>query len=282
VVATNSIGSSAPSDPQCATTLAPPPPPGESLLLTHLALSTGTVTAEWNQLADRYIVVASPVPDSMSHNGLTVASGTTPTNAATFSYDGSIGFFRVAADIAAVSNITSAGLVAAVKEQAYADAPTNRVYDMETEAILGLGLPGQSVAADELSSFGNLKALSLAGSGLTSLGSLTSLSNLVWLNLSSNQFASATLPGLPPGVEALDLENNQLSSLAMIEPLVHLRWLDLEGNKVTDLSSLVTNAANGGLGEGDQLWVRGNPLSAAATNQIQILQSTYKVKVIYQ
>ncbi|VGO18170.1 leucine-rich repeat domain-containing protein [Pontiella sulfatireligans] len=82
-------------------------------------------------------------------------------------------------------------------------------------------------------------------------------------------------------LQALNLDNNQVSNLSGIESLTHLRWLDLENNQITDLSAVVANAAAGGLGEGDQLWVRGNPLSAAATNQIQTLENTYNVKVFY-
>lgn len=257
------------------------PQPSE-LLLTNLMRSAGTVTVEWNQLTDRYILVASGVLDGMRTNGLTVASGTVPAQSASFSYEAETGFFQLIRNIAALENIISPVLVSAVKEQSTVLAPSNKVYDAEVESIVSLQLSESAFSIGELTYFPHLKSLDLKGVGLTGLGSLSSLSSIQWLNLSSNAFASASLPALPAQVEALQLEANQLTDLSMMEPLVHLRWLDLEDNQLTDLSSLVTNAANGGLGDGDEVWVRGNPLGATALTQISILQSTYNVKVVYE
>ena len=82
-------------------------------------------------------------------------------------------------------------------------------------------------------------------------------------------------------MEALNLESNQVENLTGLEGLSHLRWLDLEHNGVTDLAALITNAVNGGLGDGDELWLRGNPLTGSATNQIQTLENSFNVKVHY-
>jgi hypothetical protein len=45
-------------------------------------------------------------------------------------------------------------------------------------------------------------------------------------------------------------------------------------NRLTDLSSFVSNAAAGGLGTGDKVFLYDNPLSSfARTNQIPFLQA---------
>jgi hypothetical protein len=255
----------------------PHPPPMEELLLTNLMVSASTATVEWNQMTERYMLVASGTLAGMLTNGSSVASGVSATNKASFTYDAETGFFQLITNIAAVSTITSPDLIKTVKEQSVVLAPTNEVYDIEAASVVGLPLSGQSFNVNELTVFANLKSLNLAGSGLSSLGSLASLTNLTWLNLSSNQFTSGSLPSLPTGVESLDLESNQIADLSMIEPLIHLRWIDLESNQISDLSSIVTNAANGGLGDGDELWVRDNPLNESASNQIQVLKINYNM-----
>ena len=248
------------------------------LLITNLILSAGSVTVEWNQMSDRHIVVAS---DSLVSDHLTVASSASPAHTATFPYNASSGFFRTWEGLSVATGVTNPVLMNEVRVQASTAAPTNEIYDVDLPGIIGLTLPAQSVSIAELGDFTNLDKLSLAGSDLTELGDVSPLSDLTWLNLSSNQLSSVTSLAVLTGLEALDLQQNQIIDLSGIEQLIHLRWLDLEDNQITDLTMVVTNAANGGLGESDELWVRGNPLSATATNQIEILKNTYNVKVLY-
>ncbi len=54
----------------------------------------------------------------------------------------------------------------------------------------------------------------------------------------------------------LFLANNQIADLAPLTGLVYLANLDLAGNAIVDLAPLV---ANTGFGNGDQIWVAGNP-----------------------
>jgi hypothetical protein len=263
-------------------TAPPPPPPPTALLITNLTVSTEAVKVEWNKIADRFIVVGAAGLDGLLSNGLCVASATAATtNSISFPYNADSGFFRVLLNIAAVDGISSPELVDAIKEQSTAALPTNRIYDVETAAIVGLTLPGQSFSVDELVSVTNLQALSLADSGLTAIGDLSFLEDLVWLNLSSNLLTDLSGLGALTSLEALDLQHNLISDLSGIESLIHLRWLDLEYNQITDLAPVVTNAASGGLGNGDELWLRGNPLSAVATNQIHTLETNYNVRVVY-
>ena len=253
------------------------------LAITNLVVGTGTVEVEWNQPSDHYMVISGGDLLSFPAAGTVEVSETSTANsAAVFPYVADRGFFQVMLNIATNGSITSPALHAELKVQSPVNAPTNRVYDVDFDGVTGMTLPGQEITLAELGEFANLDKLSLAGSELTTLGDLSVLDGITWLNLSSNQLVSISALSDVPSLEALDLQDNLITDLTGIESLIHLRWLDLENNQITDLSAVVANAAAGGLGEGDELWVRGNPLSATATNQIQTLETTYNVKVIYE
>jgi len=255
--------------------------PEPVLSITNLIVNGSTARLEWNMPLDRFIVIGTTDLDKIKSNGLCVASSTVSTNAIEFPYDGALGFFLLRSGIAALESISSPKLIDAVREQSVSMAPANCIYDIDTAGIYGLQLPGGNFNPTELISFTNLQSLDLSGSGLTTIDDFSFLNNLTWLNLSSNRLTKTTgLAGMV-NLEALDLQYNRISDLIGIESLTHLRWLDLEHNQISDLASVVTNAANGGLGEGDELWVRDNPLSAAATNQILILQTNYLINVYY-
>ena len=54
-----------------------------------------------------------------------------------------------------------------------------------------------------------------------------------------------------------------LGPLSALSGLINLIWLSLLGNSISDLSPLV---ANTGLGQGDAIFVNGNPLNNASIN----------------
>jgi len=252
------------------------------LAITNLVVGTGTVEMEWNQPSDHYIVISGDNLLSFPAAGTVEISETNIVNsAAAFPYTAEQGFFQVMTGIATVDYITSPALHAELKVQSPVNAPTNEVYDVDLDSVDGITLPGQEITIIELGKLDHLDKLSLAGSDLATLGDLSGLNGITWLNLSSNQLTSVSTLGVLTSLESLDLQDNLITDLTGIESLLHLRWLDLENNQITDLAKVVDNAAAGGLGDGDELWVRGNPLSATATNQIQTLETTYNVKVIY-
>ena len=81
------------------------------------------------------------------------------------------------------------------------------------------------------------------------------------------------LTGLKGAVNltGLDLLGNNISDISPVAGLTYLRWLDLSSNNISDISSLV---ANTGLGDGDTVYVQGNPLSHLSIHtHIPILQS---------
>ena len=61
----------------------------------------------------------------------------------------------------------------------------------------------------------------------------------------------------------LDLHSNQISEVSPLANLINLTTLSLSTNNISDLSPLV---ANTGLGSGDEVDVRNNPLSATSIN----------------
>lgn len=86
----------------------------------------------------------------------------------------------------------------------------------------------------------NLKTLAITQAGVSDISALSSLTELIWLNL----------------------EANQISDLSPLANLQDLSNLSLRYNNITDISPLVPNS---GLGSGDQIELRDNPLSSSST-----------------
>ncbi len=179
--------------------------------------------------------------------------------------------------------------------------PTNWIYDAEVSGLLSLkhswgsieSLEGMGALASlqSLDAAGNrivsllgagalsaLEELLLDGNGLTSLAGAEGLASLRVLDVSGNQLTDlAPLAGLA-SIEAVYADRNAVASVAFAASLLQLRTLDLSHNAVTDIAPLVQNAAQGGLGEGDVVYLAGNPI--ADESQVAQLRS-YGVKVHY-
>ena len=118
--------------------------------------------------------------------------------------------------------------------------------------------------------------------GITAvLGPLSSLANLTYLNLGNNKLEDKIrVTGSPPNVveetaskanavlKPLDgltslteliLTRNKIVNIVALEPLTNLRRVALNDNRISDFSPLSTNASNGGLGVGDEVWLGNNP-----------------------
>jgi len=90
------------------------------------------------------------------------------------------------------------------------------------------------------------------------LSPLAGLTNLEHLFLDSNGISNLSpLAGLTKLIR-LALNGNSVSDLSSLVGLTSLRWMRLAENKISDLSPLV---ANTGLGSGDEINMKGNPLS---------------------
>ena len=178
------------------------------------------------------------------------------------------------------------------------EAPSSNISDLTglelatnlTFLHLGymVGFPRNSNNISDFSPLSNLtklRTLDLADTGISDITLLSNLTSLTLLNLGSNAISDiAPLSGLT-SLERLYLYNTSISDLSLLSRLTSLRSLHLSSNdisdvstlsgltsldflylfnnNITDLSSLVANI---GLGGGDQVDVRNNPLSATSLN----------------
>ena len=108
----------------------------------------------------------------------------------------------------------------------------------------------------------------------TAAGETIKRADMAMLTTLHASFAEiSTLTGLEyaTNLTHLYLEDNRISNLSALSGLTNLLVLHLNNNNIEDISPLV---ANTGLGNGDSVDVRGNPLSAESINShISILQS---------
>ncbi|MCY4011624.1 MAG: leucine-rich repeat domain-containing protein [Gammaproteobacteria bacterium] len=106
-----------------------------------------------------------------------------------------------------------------------------------------------------------LTRLHLDRNRIADLSPLAGLLALEWLTLGSNAIGDVSpLAGLT-ALEVLDLDRNRIVDIAPLEQLTRLKELRLAFNRIADLTPLANNP---GLGEGDLVDVRGNPLNAAS------------------
>ena len=91
---------------------------------------------------------------------------------------------------------------------------------------------------------------------------LAQLSGLTVLEARNVGISNLAGLDLAEGLEALDVAGNAISDVAALAGLTELDRLDLSSNNaIRDISPLLSNT---GLGEGDELYLQGNPLSAEA------------------
>lgn len=105
----------------------------------------------------------------------------------------------------------------------------------------------------------NLTDLSLDQNQITDISALSSLINLTNLSLDENRITDISPLSALVNVRHLHLGGNQISDVSALAHLTQLRLLDLNSNQITDISPLVKNTS---LGQGDHVFLAGNPLSA--------------------
>ena len=139
-------------------------------------------------------------------------------------------------------------------------------------SLTWMRLGGNSISdISPTASLTNLIELNLSGNLISSIAAVAGLTNLTWLHLQSNRISDiAALAGLT-NLTALRLDRNSISDISALSGLTHPIELRLERNNISDISPL---AANAGLGEGDTIYVRGNPLNyPSIKTHIPTLQS---------
>ena len=109
----------------------------------------------------------------------------------------------------------------------------------------------------------NLTELRLENNNISDIAPLDGLTNLIRLYLNANSIVDLTpLTGLT-NLATLWLGDNAISDLTPLAELTNLTELRLENNNISDIAPLVENT---GLGIGNWIDVRGNPLSDASIN----------------
>ena len=114
-----------------------------------------------------------------------------------------------------------------------------------------------------LSNLTNLEQLHLSNNDISDVSALSNLTSLERLNLYSNDISDVSVLSNLTSLRLLDLSRNDISDVSALSSWTSLDYLFLYNNNITDLSPLV---ANRGLGRGDWVDVRNNPLSATSLN----------------
>ena len=114
-----------------------------------------------------------------------------------------------------------------------------------------------------LSSLTDLDGLYLDNSNIADISALSGLINLRALGLGGNKISDISALASLPQLKRLRLGSNLVSDISALSSLTQLTELWLDRNNISDLSPLV---ANTGLGAGDMVNVRGNPVSELSMN----------------
>ena len=114
-----------------------------------------------------------------------------------------------------------------------------------------------------LSNLTNLTELDLDANSISDISVLSNLTNLTGLWLQANSISDISALSNLTNLTGLDLDTNSISDISALSNLTNLEWLSLRYNSISDLVPLV---ANTGLGSGDGVDVRNNPLSATSIN----------------
>ena len=122
-----------------------------------------------------------------------------------------------------------------------------------------------------LARLNRLEGLFLESNSVSDITPLLGLDRLEGLFLSSNSISNITPLSELTSLKLLDLESNSISNITPLSGLNLLEKLSLYSNSISNLAPLV---ANTGLGSGDVVYVRNNPLNATSINtHIPALQS---------
>lgn len=162
--------------------------------------------------------------------------------------------------------------------------PPNWLYDEDINQLSSLALSGSGllslagldgqirlhsvdVGGNALASLegtgaiASLEVLRADGNALTSLAGLGAAPQLVELDASHNEVQDLAPLSSIGTLRRVYLDHNRIDRLDALAGLTSLEVLDLSHNAVTDVGPLLDNAAAGGLGEGDVVYLVGNPIA---------------------
>ena len=181
------------------------------------------------------------IPDSNLRAVISAALGVAPSAQITQSMMATLTYLN--ADNAGITDLT--GLEFAT-DLTLLNLGSNNISDLSTIADLT-----------------NLISLDLRDSDITDISVVAGLTNLTSLDLRDNSVSDISSIAKLTKLTWLNLKGNSVSDLSAITRLTELAWLNLRDNSVSDMSPL---AVNTGLGNGDTVSVKGNPLSDQSIN----------------
>ena len=109
----------------------------------------------------------------------------------------------------------------------------------------------------------NLIRLELWNNLISDISPVAGLSNLIYLYLDRNSISDISSLARLTNLLFLTLGDNAISDISPVAGLTNLIILGLSGNSISDISPVVENT---GLGRGDTVDVKENPLNAASIN----------------
>ena len=125
-----------------------------------------------------------------------------------------------------------------------------------------LDLTSNSISSiSALSNLTNLTYLDLTSNSISSISALSNLTNLTTLYLYNNSISDISALSNLTNLTTLYLYNNSISDISALSNLTNLTTLHLASNSISDISPLV---ANTGLGSGDTVDLKSNPLSSTS------------------
>ena len=182
-------------------------------------------------------------------------------------------------------DISDVSALASLESLTYLSLGSNAITDVSAlgslESLTVLGLNGNAITdVSALGSLESLTALNLYGNAITDVSALGSLESLTELSLYGNAITDVSALGSLESLTELWLGSNAITDVSALGSLESLTVLGLNGNAITDVSALgslesltglwlgsnaITDVAplvqNEGLGDGDHVDLRENPLN---------------------
>ena len=145
------------------------------------------------------------------------------------------------------------------------NAANNQIGDLSPltglPKLQRLGVPNnQIVDLSPLASCPNLVGVGLANNQITTL---VPIAGLGAIGVQNNRISDLSPLASSPNLEQIWAANNQISDLSALQGLTGLANLDLSGNQISDIEPLVNNS---GIGSGDKLDLRSNPLNSESVD----------------
>ena len=167
-----------------------------------------------------------------------------------------------------INNITDISLLSELVNLKQLYLGNNKIYDISPlSGLVYLGILDLNfnniTDISPLSTLVKLEELRLWGNQITDISPLSGLVNLQGLFLVDNQITDISPLSNLTNLTWLELSGNQITNVSPLSNLTGLTRLWLAENQISDIGPLVTNY---GLSEGDEIDLRGNPLSEESLN----------------